>query len=386
MSLTLPLLDDLIGFDTVSVNSNLPLLDMVQARLTAAGITCWRVMDETGQKANLFATTGPAGDGGVLLSAHVDVVPVAGQDWRRPAFKLTEEAGRLYGRGTTDMKGFVACAVNAMLDAARRPLAQPLHLALSHDEEVGCKGVPSLIAELARRGPRPALCIVGEPTELQVATGHKGKIGIRSRFTGRAGHSARAPMAVNALWPAAAMVAEIRAIQKRMETEGARDPDYTVPYSTLHVGRLAGGGALNMVPEAAEMDWEIRYLPEDDGPAAVTALKDRAAALVAAMGDPDATVSHSELMNYPGLGTAADAPVVRLVQRLAGTQGTLKVDYGTEGGLFANDLGLPTVVCGPGSMAQGHIADEFIARSELERCDAMLARLIDRLEAGEIAL
>lgn len=386
MSQTLPLLDRLIAFDTVSDRTNLPLLDMVQEMLTQAGIACWRVPDATGAKANLFASTGPAGDGGALLSAHVDVVPVAGQDWTRPPFRLTRDGDRLYGRGTTDMKGFVACAVSAMLDAARRPLVQPLHLALSHDEEVGCKGVPSLIAELARRGPRPALCIVGEPTEMQVATGHKGKIGIRSRFTGRTGHSARAPLAVNALYPAAAFVAEVRAIQDRMVAEGARDDDYTVPYSTLHVGRIAAGGALNIVPDVAEIDWEIRYLPADDGAAAVAGLMARAAELAAAMGDPDATVSHSELMRYPGLGTPSDAPVVGLVQALAGTQGRLKVDYGTEGGLFATDLGLPTVVCGPGSMEQGHKPDEFIATDQLARCDAMLARLIDRLEAGALAL
>jgi len=386
MTQTLPLLERLIAFDTVSHRSNLPLLDHVQAIMEARGITCWRVPDPTGTKANLFATVGPAGDGGVVLSAHVDVVPVAGQDWTLPPFALTERGSRLHGRGTTDMKGFVASAVNAMLDAARRPLARPLHLALSHDEEVGCKGVPSLIAELARRGPRPALCIVGEPTEMRIAIGHKGKIGIRSRFTGRAGHSARAPMAVNALYPAARLVGLVEAAMARMAREGARDPDYAVPHSTFHVGRMAGGGALNIVPDAAEVDWEIRYLPADDGPAEIAALMAAADGLAAAMGDPDATVSHSELMAYPGLGTAADAPVVRLVQALAGTTGTLKVDYGTEGGLFDRGLGLPTVVCGPGSMAQGHTPDEYIERAELDRCDAMLARLLAGLESGALAL
>lgn len=386
MTDTLAILDRLIGFDTVSHRSNLPILDYIEGLLAGAGVRCWRVPDATGAKANLYASTGPAGDGGALLSAHVDVVPVEGQAWTRPPFRLTEDGGRLYGRGTTDMKGFVACAVAAMLAAARRPLAQPLHLALSHDEEVGCLGVPALIDRLAATGPRPAFCLVGEPTELRVAIGHKGKIGIRSRFAGRAGHSARAPMALNAVYLAAEFVAALRAAQARLIAEGARDGDYAVPHSTLHVGRMSGGGALNIVPDACEVDWEIRSLPADDAESWVEGLKAEAARICAATGDGDARVGHADLMRYPGLGTADGAPVVALTQALAGNGGVLKVDYGTEGGLFATRMGLPTVVCGPGSMAQGHKPDEFIARDELARCDAMLGRLVDRLEAGTAVL
>lgn len=382
MTDTLAILDRLIAFDTTSHRTNLPLLDYVEDLLVRAGVACWRVPDASGEKANLFASTGPAGDGGALLSAHVDTVPVEGQAWTLPPFRLTARDGRLYGRGTTDMKGFAACAVAAMLAAARRPLAQPLHLALSHDEETGCRGVPALIDRLAATGPRPAFCIVGEPTELAVATGHKGKIGIRTRFTGRTGHSARAPMALNAAYLASDFVTAVRAAQTRLIETGARDGDYDVPYSTTHVGRIAGGGPLNIVPDACEVDWEIRSLPADDAEAWIAALKAEAAHLCDATGDADAGVTHGELMRYPGLGTAADAPVVALVQALAGNRATLKVDYGTEGGLFATVMGLPTVVCGPGSMEQGHKPDEFIAREELARYDAMLARLIDRLEAG----
>lgn len=386
MTETLAILDRLIGFDTVSSRSNLPILDYAESLLAEAGIACWRVPDATGQKANLFASTGPAGDGGALLSAHVDVVPVEGQAWTRPPFRLTADGSRLYGRGTTDMKGFVACALAAMRQAAGRSLAQPLHLALSHDEEVGCLGVPALIAALNARGPRPGFCLVGEPTELGVATGHKGKIGIRTRFAGRAGHSARAPMALNALHLGAEFISALRAAQARLIAEGARDDGYAVPHSTLHVGRMAGGGALNIVPDACEVDWEIRALPEDDAEAWVAGLKAEAARICAATGDADAGAVHGDLMRYPGLGTAAEAPVVALVQGLAGNGGVLKVDYGTEGGLFASLMGLPVVVCGPGSMAQGHKPDEFIERDELARCDAMLARLVDRLEAGTAVL
>lgn len=379
---TTTILARLIGFETVSAAPNRALIDWVRDALAAAGARVALVPDATGAKANLYAEIGPEGRPGVMLSGHTDVVPVEGQDWSRPPFRLTEEGGRLYGRGTADMKGFVACALAAALAAARRPLATPLVLALSYDEEVGCLGVRSLIDLLAAAPVRLLMCIVGEPTGMAVATGHKGKRGLRAVCRGREGHSALAPLAMNAVHLAADLVAELRALQARIAATGRRDGDYDVPYTTVHVGRIAGGASLNIVPNRCELDFEFRHLAEDD-PAWLRAEIDAAAArVVAAAADPDAAVEISEFMAYPGLGTPPDAAVVGFVKALTGANGTIKVAFGTEGGLFHERLGTPTVVCGPGSMAQGHKPDEYVTADQLARCDAMLAALLDRLEAG----
>jgi len=379
---TREILAQLIAFDTVSARPNIALIDYLAGLLRGAGAEVTLIPDASGTKANLFATVGPRGKGGVLLSGHTDVVPVEGQDWTRPPFALTEEGGRLYGRGTADMKGFVACATAAALAAARRELAVPLHLAFSHDEEVGCIGVHGLIDMLAAAPFRPLMCIVGEPTGMAVATGHKGKIGMRAVFTGREGHSALAPLAVNALHLGADFIARVRAVQARIEATGARDGDYDVPYTTLHVGRMAGGGPLNIVPNRCEVDYEVRNLAEDDPRALMAELADAARAIAAATGAPEAGVSFETLMEYPGLGTPTDAAVVGFVKALTGANGTIKVAFGTEGGLFDRRLGIPTVICGPGSMTQGHKPDEFVTVEQISLCEAMLARLVDRLGAG----
>ncbi len=379
---TRAILERLIGFETISAAPNLELIRYVRDLLAGAGVAAALIPDATGTKANLYATIGPRDRPGVMLSGHTDVVPVENQAWTRPPFRLTEAEGRLYGRGAADMKGFVACAVAAALAAARRDLATPLHLALSHDEEVGCLGVRSLIDLLAGAPVRPRMCIVGEPTGMAVATGHKGKRGLHATCRGREGHTALAPLAMNALHLAADLAQAVRAAQARLAAEGARDGDYDVPYTTLHVARIAGGGALNIVPNRAEVDFEIRHLAEDDPEALVAEIAAAAAGIVAATGDPDAAIGIAEVMNYPGLGTAPDAAVVAFVKALTGANATIKVAFGTEGGLFADRLGLPTVVCGPGSMAQGHKPDEFVTVAQIDRCEAMLAALLDRLAAG----
>ena len=378
---TRDILARLIGFDTVSARPNRALIGWVADFLAGAGIASQVIPDATGHKANLYATVG--GDGpGVLLSGHTDVVPVDGQAWTHPPFALTEAEGRYYGRGACDMKGFVACALFAMQTAARRPLRTPLHLALSHDEEVGCIGVASLIDMLAAAPFRPLMCIVGEPTGMQVATGHKGKIGIRASFAGREGHSALAPLALNALHLGVDFVNEVRALQARIAAGGARDGDYDVPFTTLHVGRMQGGGPLNIVPNLCVVDYEVRNLAQDDGDALMGELAAAARRIVAASGAPEAGVSFADLMRYPGLGTPTDAAVVRFVQSLTGANTTMKVAFGTEGGLFSERLGIPTVICGPGSMAQGHKPDEWVSIDQMARCEAMLAALLGRLEAG----
>ena len=372
----------LIGFETVSVLPNMPLIAWVEGLLREAGIESTVIPDATGQKANLYASAGPANRGGVLLSGHTDVVPVEGQAWTKPAFALTKADGRYFGRGTADMKGFVACALSAMISASKQGLAVPLHLALSYDEEVGCIGVHDLIDMLAAAPFRPRMCIVGEPTGMAVATGHKGKIGMRAVFTGREGHSALAPLAVNALHMGADFINEVRRLQARIEATGAHDGDYDVAYTTLHVGRMAGGGPLNIVPNRCEVDYEVRNLAEDDPVEIMEELAGIARRLAAATGAAEAGVSFEKIMEYPGLGTPTDAEVVRFVQSLTGANGTIKVAFGTEGGLFDQRLGVPVVICGPGSMMQGHKPDEYVTVEQMGLCEAMLERLVERLVAG----
>jgi acetylornithine deacetylase len=376
--------DRLMCFDTVSSKPNIALMQFVQDLLADAGVEAVLIPDPLGQKANLYATVGPAGQGGVMLSGHTDVVPVDGQAWTKQPFALTEENGRYYGRGAADMKGFCAVAIATMVQAAKRPLKTPLHLALSYDEEIGCMGVRSLVDLLQSAPVRPRFCIVGEPTGMQVATGHKGKVALRAICTGREGHSALAPMALNALHLAADFVQAVRALQADVSAKGLKDGDYDVPYSTIHVGKLNGGVQVNIVPNTAVIDFEIRSVAGEDVAGLIGRLGDAAEAIVAPLrGDyPEAAITIEQLWDYPGLGTPSDAAVVNFVKGLTGANGTMKVAFGTEGGLFDARLGIPTVICGPGSMAQGHKPDEFVTVEQMARCEAMMAALLDRLEAG----
>ena len=381
---TRDILDRLIAFDTVSSRPNIDLMRWVQDLLAGAGVTSTLIPDASGKKANLYATIGPSDRPGVMLSGHTDVVPVDGQNWTHPPFRLTEADGRYYGRGATDMKGFVACALAAALIATKRPLKTPLHLALSYDEEVGCLGVPALIDMLATASVKPLMCIVGEPTGMQVATGHKGKIALRATCTGREGHSALAPMALNALHLGADFLNIIRNLQVEVATTGLRDGDYDVPYTTLHVGKMNGGVQVNIVPNTCILDFEIRNLAGDDPRVLIDRLAQAAGTITAPFRSdfPEADIRIERLWDYPGLGTPTSAPIVNFVKSLTGANGTMKVAFGTEGGLFSTRLGIPTVICGPGSMAQGHKPDEWVSLEQIARCEAMLAALTDRLEAG----
>ena len=378
------ILEGLMGFDTVSSRPNVGLMAYVQGLLADAGIDAVLIPDAGGGKANLYATVGPLDVGGVMLSGHTDVVPVEGQAWTVPPFALTERDGCYYGRGAADMKGFVACAIAAMIDAAQRPLKVPLHLALSYDEEIGCMGVRSLIDMLDAAPVRPRFCIVGEPTGMQVATGHKGKIALRAICLGREGHSALAPMALNALHLAADFVGVVRGVQARVAAQGLHDGDYDVAYSTLHVGKLNGGVQVNIVPNRAVVDFEIRSLAGEDTEALIAELRAGAEGIVAPLRAefPEAAIVIERLWDYPGLGTPSDAGVVNFVKGLTGANGTIKVAFGTEGGLFDARLGIPTVICGPGSMAQGHKPDEYVIVEQIGRCQAMLAALVAHCEVG----
>ncbi len=380
MTQTHEILARLVGFDTVSARSNLALIGYVEDFLKARGFETARVPDTTGKKAGLLASLGPEG-AGVLLSAHSDVVPVEGQLWTRDPFRLTAEGDRLYGRGTTDMKGYLAAMLAAADRAASRPLKEPLKLAISYDEEVGCIGIAEMIDAVVPALGRPRACIVGEPTEMQVAVGHKGKAALRAVCHGEAGHSALAPKFVNAVHLAADFIQELRALQDRLAETGARDDDYAIPYTTVHVGPVSGGTALNIVPDRAVIRFEHRHLAADR-PEDIERMMGEAAEGVSARYRarfPEARIEIEREFSYPGLDVAPEAEVVRLAQAFAGTSGATKVAFGTEAGFF-DALGIPTIVCGPGSMeGQGHKPDEFVETRQLAACDAMMDRVLDAL-------
>lgn len=383
MDQALDILDRLIAFPTVSRDGNIDLIRYVASILEEVGIAPRIYMGEGGDRASLFASVGPAGPGGIVLSGHTDVVPVDGQAWTSDPFRMTERDGNYYGRGAADMKGFVACAIEALAAAYNRPLERPLHLALSYDEEIGCVGVRPMLAELAVAGIKPEWVLIGEPTAMQVATGHKGKTGIRATCCGHAAHSALAPTGLNAIHLASDLLAEIRALQAEIERTGARDPDYDVPYTTLHAGVIKGGAALNIVPDNCEMLFEIRNIAEDDPRLIMNRLFESADAIAgkARKKFPDADITLDIFNEYPGLETDAAGAVTREALALSGDVGRIKVAFGTEGGLFQENLGTTAVVCGPGSMDQGHKPDEYVSRDQLGQCRAMLKRLTDRLAA-----
>ncbi|AWJ94837.1 acetylornithine deacetylase (plasmid) [Azospirillum baldaniorum] len=381
MGATLDILERLVAFPTVSRDSNLDLILWAKERLEAAGATTRLVPSEDGRKANLFASVGPADRPGVLLSGHTDVVPVDGQAWTSDPFRLTRRAGNLYGRGTADMKGFVAAAMALAQRASGRTLSQPLHLALSYDEEVGCLGVRRLIDMMAALPVRPRFCIVGEPTLMQVVTAHKGKTALRIDCRGVECHSSLAPQGMNAIHMACDMLTGLRRLQERVQTEGSRDADYDVPWTTIHAGVIQGGSALNIVPNHCRLDMEIRHLPQDPVEPLLDAVRAEAAAIEtrARSAFPAAAVEIAELSSYPSLDTDGDSEVVSFVKALTGGNSLGKISFGTEGGLFQQRLSLPTVVCGPGSIGEAHKPDEFIAEEQLAACDRMLDLLLTRL-------
>jgi acetylornithine deacetylase len=376
---SLDLVKKLIDFATVSCDSNLDLILFIKHLLEAKGIACTLVHDETSKKANLFASTGPANEPGVLLSGHTDVVPVAGQAWTVEPFAASVSDGRVYGRGSCDMKGFVACAVIAMLDAVDKPLKRPLQLALSYDEEIGCVGVRRLLTFLEQSPIRPFLCIVGEPTSMQLALGHKGKASYRALCRGLEGHSSLAPLSVNAIHLATDFITGLRRIQTRLSEQGNRDDAYDIPYTTLHVGKIDGGKALNIVPNLCVLDFEIRHLATDAPEQLIDELRDETQTLVksARQLSPQASIDIENLNSYPGLDTHPAVAAVRFIESFAPPSSPpLKVAFGTEGGLFSQRLNVPVVVCGPGSIEQAHKPDEFVELAQLQACEQFLKRLL----------
>ncbi len=375
------ILKTLIGFDTVSHKSNLPLIEWVEEYLSGQGVTTQRIYDETGEKANLIATIGPKDVPGIVLSGHVDVVPVEGQPWSTDPFKATVIDDRIYGRGSSDMKGFDACVLAAVPQMVTAGLTTPLHICLSYDEEVGCIGVRSAITAFAGWEVPPKACIVGEPTGMQVVTGHKSKHSVRVTVRGKAGHSSLAPDFVNAVEYASRLVVFISDKGRELAAEGARDPLYDCIHSTAHVGLINGGTQLNIVPEQASFDFEFRTIAEDDPAALVQEVIDHAkTVLVPAMQavHPDTGIDFDPLTEVDGLQISEDSEVVTLAKALAKRNDHAKVAYGTEGGLFQTMADIPTVVIGPGSIDRAHKADEYITFDELAAGSAFITRLIER--------
>lgn len=371
----------LVAFDTTSRNSNLALIEFVRDYLDGYGVNSELVYDASGAKANLYATVGDAERGGIMLSGHTDVVPIDDQDWHTDPFALTEKDDRLYGRGSADMKGFVATLLSLVPTLVQRKLREPIHLSFSYDEEIGCIGIRTLIDVLKGRPNKPRLCIVGEPTDMQVGIGHKGKHTLRCHVHGHEAHSSLIHQGVNAIEAAAELVAKLKEIARRKRDHGPFDPDFQPPYSSVHTGLIQGGTALNIVPRECTFDFEVRPLPGDDVGAVVAEL--RAFAETRILPEmravrPETNILIEELSAAPGLDTPKDHEATQLAAALSGANGTIKVAFGTEGGLFAA-AGIPTVICGPGSIDQAHKPDEYVALDQIARCEAFLQRLIDRV-------
>ncbi len=379
------LLARLVHFDTTSHRSNLPLVRFVEDYLAQHGIASQLVPSADGAKASLYATIGPAAVPGIALSGHTDVVPVEGQSWSSDPFVLAERDGRLYGRGTADMKGFLACVLAAVPDLLRRQLAVPVHLAFSYDEEIGCLGVRPLIAELGRRFVRPRLVIVGEPTSMSVVDSHKGPVRWHVEVKGRAAHSSMAPLGVNAISVAGRLIAELARIEDELKV-APRDTRFDPPYATLQITLIDGGTATNIVPVSCRMDFDVRALPGVDIAAIdrrIRTFADEECLPQMRRVAPEAGVDIAITNEVPPFAAGTASEAVALALHLTGHNETHAVSYATEAGLF-QAAGSPAVVVGPGDIAQAHAADEWIAKDQLETCMGFLARLGDWAERGKL--
>jgi acetylornithine deacetylase len=371
----------LIAFDTTSRDSNLALIDYVRDYLKHLAIESQLVFDETGKKANLFATFGPDDRPGLMLSGHTDVVPVDGQDWATDPFKVAQKDGLLYGRGTSDMKSFIAVLLTMAPEFAKAKLKAPLHFAFSYDEEVGCIGVRRLIAELSKRKVKPMACVVGEPTSMKVIRAHKGKLSARAHVHGFECHSSLAPKGVNAIQYAAETITYISRMAKRIAETGPFDREYDIPHTTCHTGVIQGGTALNIVPKDCWFDFEFRHLPADDPEKLYQEVRDFAEKTLQPEMQKinrDTGFSWEPLSSFPGLETSEDAEVTQLAKAASGGNATAKVAFGTEAGLF-DQSGIPTIICGPGSIEQAHKPNEFVAIDQVAQCETFLRRLVERV-------
>jgi acetylornithine deacetylase len=375
------LVKTLIAFDTTSRGSNLELIAFAQKLLEKAGARCRLTHDATGAKANLFATLGPDGDGGFVLSGHTDVVPVDGQDWTSNPFRPEIRGGKLYGRGACDMKGFVGTALSLLPEMARAKLKRPLHFAFSYDEEMGCVGVRGLLDDLKVQGIKPGLAIVGEPTAMKVVGAHKGGAKLITACHGKEHHSSAPEKGANAVMMAGEFVSLLNSVWDELRAD--EDPRFDPPHSTVQACMIAGGTAVNILAREAQVTWEYRALPDRDANAIIERVKARAAAEILPRYKSRAAQAALETTlqaQYPGLVMDEESPAIRLARELTGANRTEAVAYGTEAGHFQT-AGIPAVICGPGSIDQAHQADEFVALSELEACEAFLRKVTAKASA-----
>lgn len=374
---TVGILGDLVGFPTVSSDGNLELIAYLSDQLGRLGARTRMTADETGTKANFFATFGPDGDGGIVLSGHTDVVPVADQDWHSDPFAMVERDGRLYGRGSCDMKGFIAAVLASAPEIAAQRLSRPLHIAMTYDEEVGCIGGRALVEELRREELRPAVAIIGEPTGMRMVEGHKGCCEYTTELNGLEGHGSEPDKGVNAVEFAVRYAARLMELAEELKTRAPDDSRFDPPHTTLQIGRLSGGVAHNVIPGACAVDWEMRPVRMSDGAFVRAAIDDYAeSVLKPAMRavSPDANIVRHVIGEVAGLEPMPENEAIRVVSALTGANTADVVAFSTEAGLF-QEYGLSCVVCGPGSIDQAHKPDEFVERGQLSACLDMLAGL-----------
>lgn len=378
----LAMIERLIAFPTVSRDSNLGMIEWIRDYLAGLGVTSRLTYDAAGKKANLFATLGEGRKPGLILSGHTDVVPVDGQAWDTDPFKATIKEGLLYGRGSCDMKSYIATALALAPRFLAAKMDAPLHLAFSYDEEVGCIGVKSLIADLQDMNLKTAGCIVGEPTSMQPVIAHKGTHRFRCCVTGREAHSSYTNLGVNAIEYAARIIVYIRQMADRFAQLETRDYGFTVPYTTMQTGLIRGGLASNIVPKECIFDFEARTMPGTDATHLLQEVESYAARLLPEMllVEPNAKIAFERLASAPGLSTQEHEAIVQLAISLSRNKATGAVSYGTEAGLFQG-AGIPTVVCGPGSIEQAHRPNEFVPLEQVAQCEAFLLRLLDPVPA-----
>ena len=381
---TRALIKKLIAFDTTSHLSNLELIHTIGDYLSEHDIQPQLVFNDEHTKANLYATIGPQDKSGVMLSGHTDVVPVKGQDWRSDPFTVVEKGSALYGRGTADMKGFIATVLAYVPELVTANLLTPVHLAFSYDEEIGCVGVRRLLHMMEGMPSKPAMCIVGEPTSMHVVNAHKGKLAQRVRVSGLEAHSGLPHLGINAVDYAAELIVFIRKLAQELKENGPCEEGFEVAHTTIHTGTVNGGTALNIVPKACELDFEIRNIPGQNPEPLLRQIVEYARNEL----EPEMKAVHEQcgyefehLPSYPGMFTPPDADVIDFVKHLTTAEGVKKITFGTEGGLFTECLGIPTVVCGPGSIEQAHKPDEFISLEQVERMEHFMVRLIDALSS-----
>lgn len=373
----------LIAFDTTSAKSNLALIEFVRDYLAGHGVESRLVFDDWQNKANLYASLGPGGGGGVVLSGHTDVVPVTGQPWSADPFTLREANGKLYGRGTCDMKGFIALALSLVPEMQAAQLKRPIHIALSYDEELGCLGAPRMIADIKANLPLPEVAIVGEPTRLKLGNRHKGCYGFDLTVTGRDGHSSATHRGVNAIAYAARAIAYLEDMAERFRHEGPFDNGFDPPYTTFNVGEIDGGTAVNIIARHCKVAWEFRPIPAVDPKTVIAEVE---AFLTGNLGPrmrqtaSEAGIDMSEACVVPPLVPRPGSPAEALARRLTGANDTVGLAFGTEAGQF-QEIGIDAIVCGPGSIEQAHQPDEFIELSQFAEGEAFLRRLIDWAKA-----